>query len=227
MDDAVGRAADGEQHAQRILERLGVMMRSGVSFVLRHLHGHGAALLGDADAIGGHRGRRRAAGQHHAERLGDAGHGARRAHHRARADARDELVVDVRDFARRRFPRRGTGPSSGGSRCRRRRARPCASRSASSRSRARSPAGRPTPRPSAAPARSCRSRRSAPPRPSAARCIISSTSIDIRLRRNIDVGEAKLSCSEITGKSIGRPPASMTPRFTASTSCALLPWQGL
>ncbi len=57
--------------------------------------------------------------------------------------------------------------------------------------------------------------------------IISSVSIDIRLRVSMLVGWAKLSWIEIVGKSIGSPPASSTPRFTASSSCAMLPWQGL
>ena len=49
----------------------------------------------------------------------------------------------------------------------------------------------------------------------------------MRLRRYIEVGCAKLSWIEIVGKSIGSPPESMTPRFTASTSCGALPWHGL
>ena len=57
--------------------------------------------------------------------------------------------------------------------------------------------------------------------------IISSVSIDMRLRRNMLVGAAKLSWMEIVGNAIGRPPASMTPRLTAATSCGALPWQGL
>ncbi len=57
--------------------------------------------------------------------------------------------------------------------------------------------------------------------------IISSVSIAIRLRRNIEVGLAKDSWMEIVGNSIGRPPASITPRFTASISRGTLPWQGL
>ncbi len=57
--------------------------------------------------------------------------------------------------------------------------------------------------------------------------IISSVSIDIKLRRYIDVGEAKLSWIEMLGKSIGSPPASITPRFTASMSWGALPWHGL
>ncbi len=53
--------------------------------------------------------------------------------------------------------------------------------------------------------------------------IISSVSIAIRLRRYMLVGAAKLSCSEIVGKAIGSPPASITPRLTASISCGALP----
>jgi hypothetical protein len=57
--------------------------------------------------------------------------------------------------------------------------------------------------------------------------IISSVSIDMRLRRYIEVGCAKLSWIEIVGKSTGRPPASITPRRIASISCVVLPWHGL
>ena len=57
--------------------------------------------------------------------------------------------------------------------------------------------------------------------------IISSVSIAIRLRRYMLVGCANDSCSDTTGNSIGRPPASITPRLTASMSCGALPWQGL
>ena len=56
---------------------------------------------------------------------------------------------------------------------------------------------------------------------------ISSVSMAIRLRRYMLVGAAKLSCTEMVGKAIGRPPASITPRCTASINCGALPWQGL
>lgn len=49
----------------------------------------------------------------------------------------------------------------------------------------------------------------------------------IRLRRNMLVGLAKLSCSEIVGNVTGSAPANRTPRFTASTSCGTFPWHGL
>ena len=50
--------------------------------------------------------------------------------------------------------------------------------------------------------------------------IISSTSIAIRLRNIIVVGDIVVSPSEMTGNSSGKPPACQTPRLTASaTSC--------
>src|SRR2546423_340575 len=54
--------------------------------------------------------------------------------------------------------------------------------------------------------------------------IISSVSMDMRLRRYMLVGCEKLSWIEIVGNSTGSPPESITPRFTASTSCAAFPW---
>ena len=95
VHDAVGRAADGEQHAHRVLERGGREDPVDGELVARHLHRLRAGLLGDPDAIGGDGRRRRAAGHRHAQRLGDARHRAGRAHHRAGAHARHQLVVDV------------------------------------------------------------------------------------------------------------------------------------
>jgi hypothetical protein len=56
---------------------------------------------------------------------------------------------------------------------------------------------------------------------------ISSVSMAMRLRRYMEVGWAKDSWMEMVGKAMGRPPASMTPRRTASMSWGALPWQGL
>ena len=56
---------------------------------------------------------------------------------------------------------------------------------------------------------------------------ISSVSMDIRLRRNMLVGDAKLSCREMVGKGMGKPPANWMPRVTASSNWGILPWQGL
>ncbi len=57
--------------------------------------------------------------------------------------------------------------------------------------------------------------------------IISSVSIDIKLRMYMLVGAQKLSWIETVGNSIGKPPASITPRLIASTNWSALPWHGL
>ena len=52
----------------------------------------------------------------------------------------------------------------------------------------------------------------------------SSTSIAMRLRKSMVVGFIRISPSEITGNSSGKPPALHTPRLTASATwrrCAL------
>ncbi len=45
---------------------------------------------------------------------------------------------------------------------------------------------------------------------------VSSTSIDTRLRNSMVVGRIRISPSEVTGNSMGSPPASYTPRLTCS-----------
>ena len=55
--------------------------------------------------------------------------------------------------------------------------------------------------------------------------IISSTSIDIKLRNIMEVGLRNTSPSEMVGKSRGSPPAARTPRFTASTRSGVVRWQ--
>ena len=57
--------------------------------------------------------------------------------------------------------------------------------------------------------------------------INSSVSMAIMLRKYMLVGAAKLSWMDMVGKSIGNPPASITPRLTASINWGALPWQGL
>ena len=47
----------------------------------------------------------------------------------------------------------------------------------------------------------------------------SSTSIAMRLRKSMVVGFMRISPSEITGNSSGKPPALHTPRLTASATC--------
>ena len=146
-----------------------VMTWRGVMPARDQPHRRLAGLLRRDQPVGMHGRDGGGAGQRHAERLGDAGHGRGRAHHRAGAGRHRQPPLDRLDLVRVDRCRRGTSPRSRGSRCRRRAAGPCGGRSTSARSRAGSPAARPRPRPSAAPARSCRSRRSAPPRPSAGR----------------------------------------------------------
>ena len=55
--------------------------------------------------------------------------------------------------------------------------------------------------------------------------IISSVSIDIRLRNIRLVGLRNTSPSEMVGNSSGRPPAAVTPRATAATSSGTVRWQ--
>ena len=55
--------------------------------------------------------------------------------------------------------------------------------------------------------------------------IISSTSMDIRLRNLRLVGTRLGSLSEIVGKSSGSAPDTRTPRLTASTSSGTCRWQ--
>ena len=57
--------------------------------------------------------------------------------------------------------------------------------------------------------------------------INSSVSMAIMLRKYMLVGAAKLSWMDMVGKSMGKPPASITPRLTASINWGALPWQGL
>lgn len=52
-------------------------------------------------------------------------------------------------------------------------------------------------------------------------------SILIKFRRYMLVGAAKDSCRLMVGKSRASPPASWTPRLTASTSWGTVAWQGL
>ena len=54
--------------------------------------------------------------------------------------------------------------------------------------------------------------------------ISSSVSIAIRLRKSIEVGDSRISGSDIVGKTNGSPPASSTPRLTASTSWGISRW---
>ena len=225
MDDGVGRPANGEQHAQRVLESF--RCEDPIGGQTRFLQSPPrfdpcapqratrSAVTAGGDAPPGSIMPRSA--------LGDAGHRAGRAHHRTGADAGNERVAHKRDFLRVDFvgAKASPVPAAIGAR-----AHALATvRSGQHRARDELDGGH------------ARGRRAHELRrhglvaaadegtTASIGCarIISSVSIDMRLRRYIEVGEAKLSCSEIVGKSIGNPPASITPRFTASISCGMLP----
>ena len=57
--------------------------------------------------------------------------------------------------------------------------------------------------------------------------IISSTSIAIRLRSSIEVGNENASCSDTVGNTNGSAPAMRTPREIASATCGAVLWHGL
>ena len=164
------------------------------------LHRRRAGRLRRAQPIGMHGRDRRGAGQNETERLGDAGHGGGRAHHGAGAGGHRELAFDLRDFlvvdlagaiARPEASAIGAGTE------------PLAAVTA------RSSSGRPPASPPAAPADtapiSCAGTvLSQPPISTTASIgcarIISSVSIDIRLRYFRLVGLRKTSPSEIGRK---------------------------
>ena len=98
VNDAVGRSADREQDAQRVLDGFAGEDLVGCQPQADHRDRLRAGPLRDSNAIGGHGGRGCGAGHHHAERLRNAGHRARGSHHRAGAYARNELIVDGIDF---------------------------------------------------------------------------------------------------------------------------------
>ena len=98
MNYRIGRAADRQQHAQRILHRIFVDQRPGRERGADQLDRRGAGRLGGAQAVGVHGGNCRGAGQAHAERLGEAGHGRGGAHHRAGAGRHRKLAFDLRNL---------------------------------------------------------------------------------------------------------------------------------
>ena len=159
----------------------------------RHFGGALAARLGDAATVGMGRRGGRAHRQRDAQSLDNAGHRAGRAHDHAGADRGGEAAADRSRFRLRRCCRRDALPRSGGNRCRRREPRPCDGRPPSARLARRWSADRRWPR-----AITCAGNvLSQPPITTTASIgcarIISSVSIAIRLRRNIEVGCAKLS----------------------------------
>ena len=99
MDDRVGRAAERHQQPQRVLERLlGHDAARPQMIGADELDRYAAGLFRHAQPIGVDGGNRRRARRRHAERLGKACHGARRAHHCAGAGGRGEALLDDVDL---------------------------------------------------------------------------------------------------------------------------------
>ena len=98
VHQAIGGAANGQQHPQGVFKRSRCEDLVDRQAVNGHLHGPRPGFFGNPDAVCRHGGRRGATGHRHAQRLGDAGHGAGGAHHRAGAHAGDQLVVHISDF---------------------------------------------------------------------------------------------------------------------------------
>ena len=97
VNDGVGGAADGLQHAQGVVEgRFGHDLRR-LQALVGQGHGLDAAALAVTQTIGVHGGNGRPARQHHAHGLTEAGHRAGRAHHAAGAGGRRQLSLDVVD----------------------------------------------------------------------------------------------------------------------------------
>ena len=98
MHNRVGRPAHGQQHRQRVLERIRRHDFIGCEFLFGHGHCARAAGFGVTQAVGHHGRGTGAAGQHHAHRFRAQRHGAGGAHHHAGAGGRRKLVVDFADF---------------------------------------------------------------------------------------------------------------------------------
>ena len=98
VEDRVGRAGQSEDHPQRVL--YGFRRDDAVRRQLRADQGDGAAsgFLRAAQPVGMDGRDRRRTGQRQAERLGDAGHGAGGAHHRAGAGGGGEVALDGGDL---------------------------------------------------------------------------------------------------------------------------------
>ncbi len=107
MNDGIGGAADGHRDVDGVLEGLARLDPCRRQILPDHLHDAPAGIRAHADVVGirGRNGGRPRQG--HAERLGQAGHGARRAHGHAGAvaarqpsfDARPVLGADLANLA--------------------------------------------------------------------------------------------------------------------------------
>ena len=98
VDHRVGRAAERKKGTQRILDRLRVDDLVGCALRADESCGRSAGCLRRAQPVGVHRRDCGGARQDKTERLGDAGHGGGRAHHRAGPSGDCELSFDLRYF---------------------------------------------------------------------------------------------------------------------------------
>ena len=224
VDDGIGGAPDGQQHPERILDRFtrhDLIQGEARRRKPDRLHPRG---LRNPEAVRVHRGDSGASRQTHAERFREARHRAGGTHHGTGARRHRQVVLDFHDPRFGYFAGAVAGPEAAAiGAC----AKPFAS----------------------IPSRHHRShdklnrgnrRRHSPHDLRGARLvaatdqhhrahglarIISSTSIDIRLRNTRLVGLRKTSPSEMVGKSKGKPPEARTPRLTASTSSGVRRWQ--
>ena len=94
-DDGVRRAAHGHQHADGVLERLARHDLLGRDVLLDQVDDAPPALFRQPHAVRVHRRNRRETGEHHAHRLGERRHGARRAHHHAGARGWEERPLNL------------------------------------------------------------------------------------------------------------------------------------
>ena len=94
MHDAIGRPANRQQHPPSIFKGIGRQDAVNGQAIDGHLHRTRAGFLGDAHALSGHGGWGCTTRDGHAQGLGNAGHGAGGAHHRAGAHTGYQLLVD-------------------------------------------------------------------------------------------------------------------------------------
>ena len=204
VDDAVGRAAERMQDREAVAERRrGEEVGDGRAAGLGERDGAAAGRLGEADPLGRGGGRRAGHGQGEAHRLDEAGHRARRAHHRAGADRGDQAVTDLGDLACVDLAGAEAAPDPA--------AVGAGAEALAAVAAGVHRAGGEHDRRDVAGGGGHDLRRhglvAAADRMTASigwARISSSVSIAIRLRRYIEVGEAKLSWIEIVGKTIGR-----------------------
>ena len=95
MHQAIGGAANGQQHPKRIFKRISGEDALNTQTTFSQLYSLRASAFGHPHSVGGDSRRRSAAGHRHAQRLGDTSHGAGGPHHRTRAHTGHQAVIDL------------------------------------------------------------------------------------------------------------------------------------